>query len=192
MVFIDEIDAIGRKRSDRTDCANDSEHVMAIEKFFSCMDELKHKKSFDKIVIIGATNRLDSLDEAFSRRFAQKIELDLPDLKSRKELLLMYSKELIVNLQESFDLEKATKMYIKIGEKTDGFSGADLENLCNSIKWNVCMDKKHITLQEIENCFNYEIERTNKQREDASPQQYLDINSIMGILPTIMGNSNIH
>ena len=200
VVLIDEIDAIGRKRSEKNS-ANNDEHVMAIEKFFYCMDQLKRCKSYDKIVIIGTTNRLDCLDDAFSRRFAHKIKFDLPDLKSRKKLLLMYSKELILHLQEAFDWNKITEIYIKIGEKTDGFSGSDLENLCNSIKWNFCMDEKHttiidgkyttitkekpITIQAIEDNFNDEIERRNKQRKCLSPQQHLKVNSVSELASAI-------
>jgi cell division protease FtsH len=119
IVFIDEIDAIGRSRSNGFE--GNSELDQTINQLLTNMD------GFDKnegIVVMGATNRADMLDSALTRkgRFDRKITVGLPDKEGRKEILDVHLADKSVD--KSLELES-------IYELTTGFSGADLANLVN-------------------------------------------------------------
>jgi cell division protease FtsH len=120
IVFIDEIDAIGKKRSANGLAAND-EREQTINQLLTEMDGFDNDS---QIVVIAATNRLDILDEALLRpgRFDRKIQVSLPDVHGREKILQVHSKN--KNLDPGVDL-------MNIARQTTGFSGADLENLMN-------------------------------------------------------------
>ena len=120
IVFIDEIDAIGKKRSANGLAAND-EREQTINQLLTEMDGFDNDS---QIVVIAATNRLDILDEALLRpgRFDRKIQVSLPDVHGREKILQVHSKN--KNLDPAVDL-------MNIARQTTGFSGADLENLMN-------------------------------------------------------------
>lgn len=111
IIFIDEIDAVGSKRND----SGNSEHNQTIEQLLAEMDGFGSKRD---VIVLAATNRLSSLDPALTRpgRFDRKIHIGLPDIKGRRDILKIHSKDV--------DLEK-------IAYNTAGFSGAELENLLN-------------------------------------------------------------
>jgi len=120
IIFIDEIDAIGKKRSVGGIPSND-EREQTINQLLTEMD------GFDTnihIVVIAATNRVDILDDALLRpgRFDRKINVKLPDIKGRQEILRIHSKN------KRFDKSVCFK---DIAKQTTGFSGADLENMMN-------------------------------------------------------------
>ena len=120
IVFIDEIDAIGKKRSMNGFAAND-EREQTINQLLTEMD------GFDndcQIVVIAATNRADILDDALLRpgRFDRKIQVGLPDVYGREKILQVHSKN--KNLSPEVSL-------MDVARQTTGFSGADLENLMN-------------------------------------------------------------
>lgn len=119
IVFIDEIDAIGKKRSMNGFGAND-EREQTINQLLTEMDGF----SQSQIVVIGATNRADILDEALLRpgRFDRKIHVKLPDICGRKKILEVHSKD--KKLSPDVSLKN-------VARQTIGFSGADLENLMN-------------------------------------------------------------
>lgn len=120
ILFIDEIDAIGKARSSNP-MSNNSEYDQTINQLLTEMD------GFDvnsQVIVLGATNRLDILDEALLRpgRFDRKINIELPDSKGREKILKVHSKN------KQFD-ESVNLKYV--ANQTNGFSGADLENFIN-------------------------------------------------------------
>lgn len=119
ILFIDEIDAIGQRRS--THSYNDQDREQTLNQLLIEMDGFSNDTG---IIVIGATNRADMLDPALLRpgRFDRQGYIELPDLSGRREILDLYAKKLKVgsdvNLQD-------------LARGTTGFSGADLENLLN-------------------------------------------------------------
>lgn len=120
IVFIDEIDAIGKKRSMNGFAAND-EREQTINQLLTEMDGFDNDT---QIVVIAATNRVDILDDALLRpgRFDRKIQVSLPDVYGREKILQVHSKN--KNLSPEVSL-------MDVARQTTGFSGADLENLMN-------------------------------------------------------------
>lgn len=120
VIFIDEIDAIGKKRARNASASND-ERDQTLNALLTEMSGFNDNKG---IVVIGATNRLDTLDEALLRpgRFDRQIEIGLPDVNSRKKILSLHGKN--KPLSDDVDLDSLSK-------STVFFSGAMLENLLN-------------------------------------------------------------
>ena len=131
IIFIDEIDAIGKKRSMNGFAAND-EREQTINQLLTEMDGFENDT---EIVVIAATNRLDILDDALLRpgRFDRKIQVSLPDVRGREEILKVHSKDKLVGVDVSLrDLAK----------QTTGFSGADLANVMNECAIRAVRDGK--------------------------------------------------
>ncbi len=120
IVFIDEIDAVGRRRGSGVGGGHD-EREQTLNQILVEMDGFEPNIG---VIVIAATNRPDVLDPALLRpgRFDRRVTLDLPDIKDRKEILDIHAK--------NKPLEKTVSLQ-KIAERTPGFSGADLENLLN-------------------------------------------------------------
>lgn len=120
VIFIDEIDAIGKKRARNSSASNDERD----QTLNALLTEMSGFHDNQGIVVIGATNRLDTLDEALLRpgRFDRQIEIGLPDVNSRKKILMLHAKN--KPLSDDVDLNALAK-------STVGFSGAMLENLLN-------------------------------------------------------------
>ena len=116
IIFIDELDAIAPKREE----TNGEVERRTVAQLLTLMDGLKSR---GQVVVIGATNRPDSLDPALRRpgRFDREIEIGVPDTEERKEVLEIHTRNM--PLAEDVDLEK-------IAGTTHGFVGADLESLC--------------------------------------------------------------
>ena len=119
ILFIDEIDAIGQKRS--TQIHNDQDREQTLNQLLIEMDGFANDTG---IIVLGATNRVDMLDPALLRpgRFDRQVYIELPDLSGRDEILKLYANR--VKLAPDVDLKN-------IARGTTGFSGADLENLLN-------------------------------------------------------------
>ena len=120
IVFIDEIDAVGRHRGAGLGGGND-EREQTLNQILVEMDGFETNAN---IIVIAATNRPDVLDPALLRpgRFDRRVTLDLPDIKEREAILKIHSKN--KKLKESVNLKN-------IAQRTPGFSGADLANLIN-------------------------------------------------------------
>ena len=116
IIFIDELDAIAPKREE----TNGEVERRTVAQLLTLMDGLKSR---GQVVVIGATNRPDSLDPALRRpgRFDREIEIGVPDSEERKEVLEIHTRNM--PLADDVDLEK-------IANTTHGFVGADLESLC--------------------------------------------------------------
>ncbi len=129
VIFIDEIDAIGKKR-DRGGLGGSDESDRTLN---ALLTEMSGFKGNEGIIVIAATNRLDILDEALLRpgRFDRQIEVGLPDLKARYEILKLYSKDRPI---------KANLSLKGIAEQTVYFSGAKLENLMNEAAINAARE----------------------------------------------------
>ena len=120
VIFIDEIDAVGGKRGYGFNSGGNDEREQTLNQILTNMD------GFDKesgIIVLGATNRADTLDPALKRagRFDRKIKINLPDIKGRKEIALVKFK----------NIPNVTINYNNLAMLTTGFSGADLANLAN-------------------------------------------------------------
>ncbi len=120
IIFIDEIDAVGRHRGTGLGGGND-EREQTLNQILVEMDGFEQN---EKVVVMAGTNRPDVLDPALLRpgRFDRRVVLDLPDLKDREAILLIHSRT--KPLHDDVDLHV-------IAERTPGFSGADLANLMN-------------------------------------------------------------
>jgi len=121
IIFIDEIDAVGRHRGSGLGGGND-EREQTLNQLLTEMDGFQTSTSC--VIVMAATNRPDVLDSALLRpgRFDRRVEVPYPDLKSREQILRLHAAS--VKLDPSVDLEK-------IARGTPGFSGADLANLIN-------------------------------------------------------------
>ena len=120
IIFLDEIDAIGRSRTGNFDITNDErEHTLN-----ALLVEMDGFTTEQNVILIAATNRPDVLDPALLRpgRFDRQVVVDLPDLNERFGILKVHTKKII--LSDNIDL-------MKIAKVTAGFSGADLANLVN-------------------------------------------------------------
>ncbi len=121
IVFIDEIDAVGRARSKNAGFSSNDERENTLNQLLTEMDGFGSNSG---VIILAATNRADILDKALMRagRFDRQIHVELPDLKEREEIFTVHLRGL--KLAEDFDLEFLAK-------HTPGFSGADIANVCN-------------------------------------------------------------
>ena len=121
IVFIDEIDAVGRARSKNGGFSSNDERENTLNQLLTEMDGFGSNSG---VIILAATNRADILDKALMRagRFDRQIHVELPDLKEREEIFKVHLRDL--KLADDFDLEFLAK-------HTPGFSGADIANVCN-------------------------------------------------------------
>lgn len=133
IVFIDEIDAIGRQRGASAGGGNE-EREQTLNQLLTEMDGFESSK--DPVIVLAATNRPDVLDKALLRpgRFDRRIEVSMPDLISREEILRVHLKK--IKYVADLDVKK-------IARGTPGFSGADLANLVNEAT--VIASKKNLT-----------------------------------------------
>ena len=139
IIFIDEIDAIGRSRDSKYGGGNE-EREQTLNQLLSEMDGFEAAKG---ILVIGATNRPEILDKALLRpgRFDRRIIVDRPDLKGRIEILKVHAKD--VRMDESVDLEE-------IALATSGAVGSDLANMINEAAINAVKNKrKYVNQQDL-------------------------------------------
>nr|WP_320131634.1 ATP-dependent zinc metalloprotease FtsH [uncultured Holophaga sp.] len=142
IIFIDEIDAVGRHRGAGLGGGHD-EREQTLNQLLVEMDGFEGNEG---IILIAATNRPDVLDPALLRpgRFDRRVVVDRPDLKGRTEILKVHTAEKIP-LAPDVDLEV-------IARGTPGFAGADLANLCNEAALNAArMNKKWVEMVDFEN-----------------------------------------
>lgn len=121
IIFIDEIDAIGRARGKSNSMGSNDERENTLNQLLTEMDGFGTNSG---VIILAATNRADVLDKALMRagRFDRQIYVDMPDLNERKEIFQVHLKPL--KLDKEMDIDFLSK-------QTPGFSGADIANLCN-------------------------------------------------------------
>ena len=137
VIFIDEIDALGKKRkgSQATGSEEGDRTLNAL------LAEMSGFKENEGIIVIAATNRIDVLDEALLRpgRFDRQIEVQLPDIKAREQILRLHAKNKPVSQEVDFR---------KLAEETVYFSGAQLENLLNEAAMIAVKEKEQLITEE--------------------------------------------
>jgi len=139
IIFIDEIDAIGRARGKNNGFNSNDERENTLNQLLTEMDGFGTNSG---VIILAATNRADVLDAALMRagRFDRQIYVDMPDLNERKEIFQVHLKPL--KLVEGLDIDFLSK-------QTPGFSGADIANLCNEAALIAARhNKKHVEKQD--------------------------------------------
>ena len=121
IVFIDEIDAIGKKRDGGKFGGGNDEREQTLNQLLTEMDGFGSNSG---VIILAATNRVDVLDKALLRagRFDRQIHVDLPDLNERKEVFGVHLRPIKIDNSVDVDL---------LARQTPGFSGADIANVCN-------------------------------------------------------------
>ena len=121
IIFIDEIDAVGRARSNRAAMSSNDERESTLNQLLTEMDGFGTNSG---VIILAATNRADILDKALLRagRFDRQIHVDLPDVNERKEIFQVHLRP--VKTDGSLDIDF-------LARQTPGFSGADIANVCN-------------------------------------------------------------
>ena len=121
IIFIDEIDAVGRARGKNPSMGGNDERENTLNQLLTEMDGFGSNSG---VIILAATNRVDILDKALLRagRFDRQIYVDLPDLNERKEVFGVHIRDL--KLDETVDIDLMSR-------QTPGFSGADIANVCN-------------------------------------------------------------
>lgn len=121
IIFIDEIDAVGRARTKAPAMGGNDERESTLNQLLTEMDGFGSNSG---IIILAATNRVDVLDKALLRagRFDRQIHVDLPDLNERKEVFGVHLRP--IKIDESVDVDL-------LARQTPGFSGADIANVCN-------------------------------------------------------------
>ena len=154
IIFIDEIDAIGRSRDSKYGGGNE-EREQTLNQLLSEMDGFDGKKG---IIILAATNRPEILDKALLRpgRFDRRIIVEKPDLKGRVEILKVHAKD--VKLDESVDFDE-------IALATSGAVGSDLANMINEAAINAVKNKRELVSQK--DLFNaVEVVLVGKEKKD--------------------------
>ena len=162
IVFIDEIDAIGRARGRGAVQGGNDERENTLNQLLVEMDGFSTDKG---VILMAATNRADVLDSALMRpgRFDRQIGIDRPDLKEREAIFKVHLKNIKVNEQVSSQV---------LAEMTPGFAGADIANVCNEAALVAARrDKKNVEMED----FNYALDRVigglEKKNKFISPRE---------------------
>jgi cell division protease FtsH len=134
IIFIDEIDAIGRARGRSVSMGANDERENTLNQLLTEMDGFGTNSG---VIVLAATNRADMLDPALLRpgRFDRHIYLELPDMKERREIFKVHMRNLVMD--ETIDLDF-------LASQTPGFSGADIANICNEAALIAARQKKEI------------------------------------------------
>ena len=139
IIFIDEIDAIGRARGKTNSFSGNDERENTLNQLLTEMDGFDTNSG---VIILAATNRAEILDSALMRagRFDRQIHLELPDVKEREEIFQVHTKNLKMSPSVKIDF---------LAKQTPGFSGADIANVCNEAALIAARnDKKEIDKQD--------------------------------------------
>ncbi len=145
IVFIDEIDAVGRARGRGGFAGSNDERESTLNQLLTEMDGFS---STTNVIVLAATNRADVLDKALLRagRFDRQIYVELPDLEERKAIFAVHMKNLKLNT------DKESDQYVDrefLAKQTPGFSGADIANVCNEAALVAARkEKKHVEKQD--------------------------------------------
>ncbi len=166
VIFIDEIDALGKKRDKNIEGGGNDERDQTLN---ALLAEMSGFGANDGIVVIAATNRLDVLDEALLRpgRFDRHIEIGLPDIKGRYEILKLHSSN--KPIADNIDL-------YEIAEQTVYFSGAKLENMMNEAAiFAAKRDNRVIEKEDIDRAFYTVIAGAEKKDRSSISQGDIEI-----------------
>ena len=162
IVFIDEIDAVGRARSKNGGFSSNDERENTLNQLLTEMDGFGSNSG---IIILAATNRADILDKALMRagRFDRQIHVELPDLKERMEIIQVHIRG--IKVADDFDLEFLAK-------HTPGFSGADIANVCNEAALTAARhDKKAVSKQDFLDAVDRIVGGLEKKSKIITPEE---------------------
>ena len=162
IIFIDEIDAIGRARGKNNGFSSNDERENTLNQLLTEMDGFGTNSG---VIILAATNRADVLDGALMRagRFDRQIYVDMPDLNERKEIFEVHLKPL--KLEKNLDVSFLAK-------QTPGFSGADIANLCNEAALIAARkDKKKVEKQDFLDAVDRIIGGLEKKNKIITPSE---------------------
>lgn len=162
IIFIDEIDAIGRARGKNNNFGSNDERENTLNQLLTEMDGFGTNSG---VIILAATNRADVLDSALMRagRFDRQIYVDMPDLNERKEIFQVHLKPL--KLSKGIDIDFLAK-------QTPGFSGADIANLCNEAALIAARkDKKEVEKQDFLDAVDRIIGGLEKKNKIITPDE---------------------
>ena len=162
IIFIDEIDAVGRARGKNQIMGGNDERENTLNQLLVEMDGFGTDSG---VIIMAATNRPDVLDPALLRpgRFDRQIAIDRPDLKGREQIFKVHMKPLI--LAPEVDAKK-------LAAQTPGFAGAEIANVCNEAALIAARrDKKAIDMQDFQDAIDRVIGRLEKKNKIISPEE---------------------
>jgi ATP-dependent metalloprotease FtsH len=162
IVFIDEIDSIGRSRGRGMQMGSNDERENTLNQLLSEMDGFNSDKG---VIIMAATNRPDVLDSALLRpgRFDRQILIDKPDLNGRIKVLDVHAKKL--KLSDKIDLKV-------LASQTPGFAGAELANLCNEAALLAARrDKKAVEMEDFQDAIERVVAGLEKKNKLISPNE---------------------
>ncbi len=162
IIFIDEIDAIGRSRGKGMQMGSNDERENTLNQLLSEMDGFNTDKG---VIILAATNRPDVLDSALLRpgRFDRQIVIDKPDLRGRVEVLKVHTRNL--TLSDDIDLKL-------LASQTPGFAGAELANLCNEAALMAARrDKEAVEMEDFQDSIERVIAGLEKKNKLISPRE---------------------
>ena len=162
IVFIDEIDSIGRTRGRGMQMSSNDERENTLNQLLSEMDGFNSDKG---VIIMAATNRPDILDSALLRpgRFDRQILIDKPDLKGRMQVLEVHSRKL--ELSDNIDLKV-------LASQTPGFAGAELANLCNEAAlFAARRDRDKVEMEDFQDAIERVVAGLEKKNKLISPNE---------------------
>ncbi len=162
IIFIDEIDAIGRARGKSASAGANDERENTLNQLLTEMDGFGTNSG---VIILAATNRADILDRALMRagRFDRQIYVDMPDLNERKEIFAVHLKK--IKIDESVNIDFLAK-------QTPGFSGADIANICNEAALIAARsNKKMVQKQDFLDAVDRIIAGLEKKNKIITPQE---------------------
>ncbi|MCC6370106.1 MAG: ATP-dependent zinc metalloprotease FtsH [Bacteroidia bacterium] len=162
IIFIDEIDAIGRARGKSVSAGSNDERENTLNQLLTEMDGFGTNSG---VIILAATNRADILDRALMRagRFDRQIYVDMPDLNERKEIFAVHLKK--IKIDESVEIDFLAK-------QTPGFSGADIANICNEAALIAARsNKKTVQKQDFLDAVDRIIAGLEKKNKIITPQE---------------------
>ena len=162
IIFIDEIDAIGRARGKNNGFGSNDERENTLNQLLTEMDGFGTNSG---VIILAATNRADVLDSALMRagRFDRQIYVDMPDINERKEIFQVHLKP--IKLEAGIDVDFLAK-------QTPGFSGADIANLCNEAALIAARkDKKFVQKQDFLDAVDRIVGAIEKKNKIITPDE---------------------
>lgn len=162
IIFIDEIDAIGRARGKNAFSGGNDERENTLNQLLTEMDGFGTK---EHVIVLAATNRADILDRALMRagRFDRQIYIDLPDLNERKEIFQVHLRPLKLSKEVDVDF---------LAKQTPGFSGADIANVCNEAALIAARkDKTAIDLQDFLDAVDRIVGGLEKKSKIITPEE---------------------
>lgn len=162
IIFIDEIDAIGRARGKSASAGANDERENTLNQLLTEMDGFGTNSG---VIILAATNRADILDRALMRagRFDRQIYVDMPDMNERKEIFAVHLKK--IKIDESVEIDFLAK-------QTPGFSGADIANICNEAALIAARsNKKAVQKQDFLDAVDRIIAGLEKKNKIITPQE---------------------